>query len=299
MRARSPQDMVLPTASPTSRRLLPRLQCKSISIITIPLTKPFQRTVIKSAITNTTTTLAVPPLAKRDALPVDEFNLVARQATVTPSAIPTYASACSGAARYSSACSCIGATHTTTTVTAVNTTTTTISSTATITKCASSQPTFFLKLANTGSVLDGVKLDGTYYNVDNGFNGSSESGAAYLSLNAQGNLVFEQVELKNDLNEKLIAYTPNTYFSKPLQFLPPPPAYTTNNGFPTLCSIAGGLLKCSHDEGLSEGSIESSYELLQLCPNPDTHQAFLCAGNVIKKGCVVPTKEVVPVCVVS
>jgi len=34
--------------------------------------------------------------------------------TVTPTNIPTYASACSGSVRYSSACSCIGVTHVTT-----------------------------------------------------------------------------------------------------------------------------------------------------------------------------------------
>ncbi|KAI9724081.1 MAG: hypothetical protein M1812_000800 [Candelaria pacifica] len=42
-------------------------------------------------------------------------TLAARQATVVPTAIPAYASPCSGAVRYSSACSCLGVTGTTTT----------------------------------------------------------------------------------------------------------------------------------------------------------------------------------------
>ncbi|KAJ9667101.1 hypothetical protein H2201_002620 [Coniosporium apollinis] len=37
--------------------------------------------------------------------------------TPTPTAVPTYATACSGAARYSSACSCFGVTASTSTVT--------------------------------------------------------------------------------------------------------------------------------------------------------------------------------------
>ncbi|KAK6529982.1 hypothetical protein TWF694_003359 [Orbilia ellipsospora] len=55
----------------------------------------------------------------------------ARQATQVPSNVPTYASACSGTARYSSACSCAGITAAVTTVTppprfVVVTTTTTV-----------------------------------------------------------------------------------------------------------------------------------------------------------------------------
>jgi len=45
-----------------------------------------------------------------------------RQVTETPSNIPTYASACSGAVRYTSACSCLGAEATTITVAAPTTT---------------------------------------------------------------------------------------------------------------------------------------------------------------------------------
>lgn len=63
-----------------------------------------------------------------------------RQVTKVPSIIPTYATACSGAAAYSSACSCIGVTASTTTVatptfhpTTTSTTTTTTTTQAVVT----------------------------------------------------------------------------------------------------------------------------------------------------------------------
>ena len=250
-------------------------------------------TVTKSAVATTTTTLTVTPLAKRGAIPVEEIGIVPRQATVTPSAIPTYASACSGAAGYSSACSCVGATHTTTTV-AAPTTTTTISSTTTVTECGSPQPTFYLKLANSNITLHGTKLDGTYANIDTGdgaligFNGDPESEAAYFSLNAQNNLVMDQEEFNHDPNEKYIAYTDAGQSFELLHFDTPYAVYT--RGVPTICSIAGGVLKCSNSGGSSN--------ILQLCPGAAvTDDLFL--GNVVENGCVVPTLEVVPVCVVS
>ena len=46
-----------------------------------------------------------------------------RQVTVSASAIPTYASACSGAVKYSSACSCLGVTRYTITLSTASTTT--------------------------------------------------------------------------------------------------------------------------------------------------------------------------------
>lgn len=59
-------------------------------------------------------TYTVPP-AKRD--------IEARQATVVPNVVPSYASACSGSARYASACSCWGITATITTAATPVTTT--------------------------------------------------------------------------------------------------------------------------------------------------------------------------------
>jgi len=67
-----------------------------------------EATVIPAPITVTATTTVAPPVTYR--------GLQARQQTELPSVVPTYASACSGTARYSSACSCWGITAYTTTL---------------------------------------------------------------------------------------------------------------------------------------------------------------------------------------
>jgi len=80
-------------------------------------------TVTASTSTVYVTTTAGPLQRKRFA--AGEVNdLAVRQVTVVPSAVPTYASACSGSARYSSACSCAGVTRTTITASTPLTTTT-------------------------------------------------------------------------------------------------------------------------------------------------------------------------------
>jgi len=80
----------------------------------------------------TTVTAAQGNPNKRDAFAADALNLprvvAACSTTSSPSNVPSYASACSGTARYSSACSCNGISQSTTTlapvVTSVTTTTT-------------------------------------------------------------------------------------------------------------------------------------------------------------------------------
>ena len=71
--------------------------------------------------------------------------------TVEPSAIPSYASACSGSVRYSSACSCVGATKSTTTApTPVTTTTVTATAvqTAVVTQTSSATATDLVTLTS-------------------------------------------------------------------------------------------------------------------------------------------------------
>ena len=71
----------------------------------------FQATTVTPPATTVTVTVEAEGtlVAKRDAA------LEIRQATVIPSALPTYASACSSPAAYASACSCWGITATVTT----------------------------------------------------------------------------------------------------------------------------------------------------------------------------------------
>lgn len=89
----------------------------------------------------------------RDSAP--EAALEARQVTVAPSCIPTYASACSGSARYSSACSCIGVTAQTIIVSA---TASTVTATVTVTGSPFPQPT--LAITPTGDLCPGPSLNG-------------------------------------------------------------------------------------------------------------------------------------------
>ncbi|MCJ1242837.1 hypothetical protein MMC30_000032 [Trapelia coarctata] len=82
------------TRFPTSVQSAHRTDCSS-----------FMKVVVTPAPTTITVTLNYK--AKR--------SMEKRQITVVPSAVPTYASACSGTSKYSSACSCWGITKTTST----------------------------------------------------------------------------------------------------------------------------------------------------------------------------------------
>ncbi|KAF3935121.1 hypothetical protein ABW20_dc0100997 [Dactylellina cionopaga] len=89
-----------------------------------------------------TETTSVTETVQSTQYPASE-TLVKRQQTVVPSAIPSYASVCSGAVRYASACSCVGATRTTITVagetTTVYTDKTITDSTSTVTVTAATE----------------------------------------------------------------------------------------------------------------------------------------------------------------
>ncbi|MCJ1290149.1 hypothetical protein MMC34_001685 [Xylographa carneopallida] len=117
-------------------------------VITVPVTE--------------TVTLAPPvETLKKRALHPDlrapAISLAARQMTVAPSSIPTYASACSGAVRYSSACSCIGVTKSTTTApTPITTKTVTATAvqTVVVTQTSSATATALLTQTSLATVTD-------------------------------------------------------------------------------------------------------------------------------------------------
>ena len=236
-----------------------------------------------STVTSTLTVTSVALKEKRNDAPEQALEIVPRQVTATPTSIPAYASACSGAVRYSSACSCIGATHTTTTVNAP-TTTTTVSTTTTVTECASPFPTFVLQLEDSGIVLHGVPLDGTYAQFDDGdgpligFNGSPRSQAIILSLNAAGNLVMDQ--------NALIGATDYGQSMELLHFNDVADAYATEN--PAVCSVSGGKLTCS----------TGAPKILMLCPGFAVTNDLFIGVSLEPAPCVSPTFKVVPVCVV-
>lgn len=111
------------------------------------------RTTVVTKTTTFTTTL--PVLAKRD-------GLAQRQVTVSPSSVPTYAGACSGAVRYSSACSCWGIKASTTTApTPIRTITTYVTVTASVcppgdTKCGANCYNLQTSNGNCGSCWNKV-----------------------------------------------------------------------------------------------------------------------------------------------
>lgn len=226
-----------------------------------------------------------------------------RDVVPNPSSIPAYASACSGAAGYSSACSCIGVTPTTTTV-ATPTTTTTISRTTTLTQCADPLPTFVLQIEHSGVVINGVPIDGTFGQLDGGdgpiigFNGAPESQAVILSLNARGNLLMDQIGIigYTDVGQQLELM----HFDTPANL-----AMSGSDAIASVCSVAGGVLKCADDgcqiDYRGEISCQSGDSVLQICPGCGaTNDLWIgqrvggpvCTAVV----CVAPTFKVVPVC---
>jgi hypothetical protein len=91
------------------------------------LSKKYVELTCNSTVTTTVTVTAGEPLKLKRG-----NNLEVRQATVVPSAIPTYASACSSAAAYASACSCFGVTGS---VSTAPTPTSTVTVTTTVDYC--------------------------------------------------------------------------------------------------------------------------------------------------------------------
>ncbi|KAH9206813.1 hypothetical protein DL95DRAFT_486003 [Leptodontidium sp. 2 PMI_412] len=80
------------------------------------------------------------------------INIAKRQQTSVPTAIPAYASPCSGAVKYSSACSCIGATRTTiTAATPTSTVTVTATQSSTVKETASTLMTVWATKSFTDS----------------------------------------------------------------------------------------------------------------------------------------------------
>jgi hypothetical protein len=177
-------------------------------------------------------------------------------------AIPTYASACSGAVRYSSACSCIGVTAagsaTTVTIggsTLTSTTTTTVvsniktvSATTTTTQTSSFfstttvLPTFRLQAEGTAN----QGLDGKYASLNGGiddegaygviiFNIANLSGGYKFSLDADGHLIYNGTSIADhDTGGQDEPVFIDPIVDVPEQYYPR-----------LICSISTGYLLCS------------------------------------------------------
>lgn len=132
--------------------------------------------------------------------------------------------------------------------------------------------------------MNGIALDGTYANFDDGdgpligFNGDPSSEAIILSLNAAGNLVMDQ--------NGLIAYSDEGQSMELLHFEDVADAYATAD--PAVCSVAGGDLTCS----------TGAPKILMLCPGEAVTNDLFIGVSLEPAPCVSPTFKVVPVCVV-
>lgn len=155
---------------------LPRYEIMRLAyILTTPLLSSCS--TIRSTVTITTTVPVAYKrwntiVASRDVGEIHGFHdlsedlaaapLQHRQVTQSPSAIPSYASACSSPAAYSSACSCIGASHVTimaagSTTTAVSTITETVTSTPLPTKIVDT-PTSILSTSSLSSTTPAASI---------------------------------------------------------------------------------------------------------------------------------------------
>ncbi|KAF8856003.1 hypothetical protein BDZ45DRAFT_804502 [Acephala macrosclerotiorum] len=130
-------------APPMSSRLA---DCSSFQLVTVTPAPVTVTTTITSTVTEAIVTARA---------------VLARQATMSPSAIPTYATYCSASARYASACSCLGITKTTTTL-ATPTVTSTTSATTTVAPLP-----FACSPADSASACGGA-CDGTCFPDVNG-----------------------------------------------------------------------------------------------------------------------------------
>ena len=233
------------------------------SYISIP-----EKTVSSITTTTSTTTVTYSPTAtaaeKRSAHDLEERS----------QSLPPFVSSFK-AGQLSTACSCLSIPQATTTVKSTSTVATTV------TQCASSLPTFILQLENSGIVLKGKALDGTYDNLDTGdgeligFNGASEANALVLSLNAAGNLIIDSTGEIGYMNEAPEDDPPLLMFEAPNNIISTPATFY----------IAGGVLM---PYGLGK--------TLQLCPGRAvTNDLFL--GSGVATGCVNPTLRVINVCV--
>ncbi|KAJ6258579.1 hypothetical protein Dda_6625 [Drechslerella dactyloides] len=113
-------------------------------------------------VTATETSTSTPVTTIDSTLTITRTLVAKRQQTETPSAIPAYASACSGSVRYSSACSCNGVFPTATTVAAPSTTvteTTTITSTDVVSPTVTTVTTTITDHTTTSVVVAATRTE--------------------------------------------------------------------------------------------------------------------------------------------
>lgn len=115
------------TVTPATSTVTDTLTFSTTPTLTFEVTDTFTNLATATEVVEQTTTETVTNTVTVHA----GITLRKRQATVIPSDIPRYATACSGTVRYTSACACLGAGSATTITVAAPTTTVTVSETVT------------------------------------------------------------------------------------------------------------------------------------------------------------------------
>ncbi|RDW58439.1 hypothetical protein BP5796_12369 [Coleophoma crateriformis] len=123
-----------------------------VTLTTIVTPDPSSVTTTVVEVTTTTTTTTAGAVKKR----INTNGAI----TNSPSAVPTYASACSGTTRYSSACSCAGVTKSTTTLIAVTVYTTVLAIVSTTTGTTTSTSTTTTTTTTASAPLPTSNVEG-------------------------------------------------------------------------------------------------------------------------------------------
>ncbi|MCJ1403257.1 hypothetical protein MMC11_006480 [Xylographa trunciseda] len=270
-------------------------------MFTITNTGTTTATIPVTVIIPETATVTVPVFAKRmemsDLVRKPTISLAARQMTVRPSAIPSYASTCSGSVRYSSACSCIGVTATTTTApTPITTTTVTVTTvqtsavtqtsaatvvidvtttildtvtvaTVTASVCAGPTPTFVLSAV-------GGSFDGQYAQVINSGDGfddvisfGPQSSASTFAIDTAGHIHVGNEYANTNTDPGAPAFL--FYFNTPAQI-------AASNYVYASCSILpGDTLSC----------VDQTQTMFQTCPGLADAGSGVVLGSTVLAGC--------------
>ncbi|MCJ1319129.1 hypothetical protein MMC15_004462 [Xylographa vitiligo] len=213
--------------------------------------------------------------------------LVPRQVTVQPSSIPTYASACSGAAGYSSACSCIGVTAAQTTAPAPSTTVTiTHTSVVSVTSGAPAQcSSLTLQAVGGGDDANGFAIDGLYAQVADSGDGADDD-VIYFVADPSAATVF-------DLSAAG-ALSANGYIANSDAGLPEFVLYFNTQadidafGYaPATCSVTpASTLQC----------VDGTQLLFEICMGLVDAGGGVVFSSVVDTGCVPITFQVLPSC---
>ena len=247
-------------------------------------------------------TIVTAPLHKRnDAAALvrhASVSLAPRQMTVKPSTIPTYASACSGAAGYSSACSCIGVTAAQTTVAAPSTTIT-ITSTSIITVPTSTSIITATLTTNTviatstvacanfllQAVGGGDGVDGEYVQVADSGDGFDDEVIYFVSDTADATVL--DIAVNGQLNANGYIANSDAGSQEFLLYFNTPSDITSFGYAPATCSITpASTLQC----------VDGAQDLFEICMGVEDSGGGVLFASEEDSNCIPVSFNVISSC---